>query len=82
MFKLNIKEQVLDLYFINHKKQKEIAEQLKISKYAVSRIVTKDSRYTKEKEGRKKRNKENNKQRTVEYIYSIRNQKKLMNMIL
>lgn len=77
MFSLNIKEKVLDLYFIDHKKQKEIAEQLNISKYTVSRIVTKDSRYTKEKEERKKRNKENNKKRTVEYIYSIRNQKQV-----
>lgn len=74
---MNIREQVLDLYFIDHKKQKEIAEQLNISKYTVSRIVTKDIRYIKEKEERKKRNKENNKRRTVEYIYSIRNQKQV-----
>ena len=26
MFSLNIKEKVLDLYFIDHKKQKEIAK--------------------------------------------------------
>ena len=47
---MNIKEQVLNLYFIEHKKQKEIAEELNISKYTVSRIVTKDDRYINEKE--------------------------------
>lgn len=74
---LNIKEQVLNLYFIDHKKQKEIAEQLNISKYTVSRIVTKDIRYTKEKEERKKQSKEENKRKTIKYIYSIRNQKQV-----
>ena len=77
MFSLNIKEKVLDLYFIDHKKQKEIAEQLNISKYTVSRIVTKDIRYTKEKEERKKQSKEENKRKTIKYIYSIRNQKQV-----
>ena len=74
---MNIREQVLDLYFIDHKKQKEIAEQLNISKYTVSRIVTKDIRYTKEKEERKKQSKEENKRKTIKYIYSIRNQKQV-----
>ena len=72
---MNIREQVLD--FIDHKKQKEIAEQLNISKYTVSRIVTKDIRYTKEKEERKKQSKEENKRKTIKYIYSIRNQKQV-----
>ena len=77
MFMLNIKEQVLNLYFIDHKKQKEIAEQLNISKYTVSRIVTKDIRYTKEKEERKKQSKEKNKRTTIEYIYSTRTKKQV-----
>ena len=74
---MNIKEQVLNLYFIEHKKQKEIAEELNISKYTVSRIVTKDSRYINEKEDRKKQSKINNKKKTIEYIYSRRNQKQV-----
>ena len=57
---MNIREQVLDLYFIDHKKQKEIAEQLNISKYTVSRIVTKDIRY-KISDIQKKKRKEKNK---------------------
>ena len=74
---MNIREQVLDLYFIDHKKQKEIAEELNISKYTVSRIVTNDSRYTKEKEERKNQSKEKNKRKTIEYIYSTRAKKQI-----
>ena len=74
---MNIKEQVLNLYFVEHKKQKEIAEELNISKYTVSRIVTKDDRYITEKEQRKKQSTINNKKKTIEYIYSKRNQKKV-----
>ena len=62
---MNIKEQVLNLYFIEHKKQKEIAEELNISKYTVSRIVTKDDRYLIEKEERKKQSTINNKKKTL-----------------
>ncbi len=74
---MNIKEQVLNLYFVEHKKQKEIAEALNVSKYTVSRIVTKDDRYITEKEERKKQSTINNKKKTIEYIYSKRNQKKV-----
>ena len=74
---MNIKEQVLNLYFIEHKKQKEIAEKLNISKYTVSRIVTKDARYINEKEERKKQSTINNKNKTIEYIYSKREQKRV-----
>lgn len=74
---MNIKEQVLNLYFIEHKKQKEIAEELNISKYTVSRIVTKDARYINEKEERKKQSTINNKNKTIEYIYSKREQKRV-----
>lgn len=74
---MNIKEQVLNLFFIEHKKQKEIAEKLNIPKYTVSRIVTKDDRYIKEKEERKNQSTINNKNKTIEYIYSKRKQKKV-----
>ena len=35
-------ENILKMYFENKMKQTEIAEKLKISKYKVSRVVTKD----------------------------------------
>ena len=67
---MNVKEQVLNLYFVEHKKQKEIAEELNISKYTVSRIVTKDDRYLTEKEQRKKQSTINNKNKTIWHLKS------------
>ena len=46
-------EIIVELYFINKMKQKDIAEKLNISKYIVSRVLAKDSRYKQEKENRK-----------------------------
>lgn len=52
-----MQEIILKMYFEDKLKQIEIANKLNISKYKVSRIVTKDSRYKKEKEERKEKNK-------------------------
>ena len=46
----NLEQEILELYFKQKLKQKDIAERLKISKYKVSRTVTKDNRYITEKE--------------------------------
>ena len=46
-------EIVVELYFTQKMKQKEIAEKLNISKYIVSRTLVKDARYKVEKEKRK-----------------------------
>ena len=51
---MNRNEFIIELYFIKKMKQKEIAKELNISKYIVSRVVTKDTRYEEEKEKRKK----------------------------
>lgn len=50
---MNRNEFIIELYFIKKMKQKEIAKELNISKYIVSRVVTKDIRYEEEKEKRK-----------------------------
>ena len=47
-------EIIIELYFIKKMKQKEIAEMLNISKYIVSRVLSKESKYNEEKERRKK----------------------------
>lgn len=57
-------ENILKMYFENKMKQTEIAEKLKISKYKVSRVVTKDSRYQQEKDNRKLENKNKHNERT------------------
>ena len=48
-------EKILKMYFEDKMKQIEIAKELNISKYKVSRVVTKDFRYKLEKEKRKAR---------------------------
>lgn len=65
-------ELILEKYFKDGKKQIEIAKELNISKYKVSRVVSKDVRYLQEKEKRKSHNKKKNVDFTKEYIYSTR----------
>lgn len=43
------KEQILDLYFNKHLKQKQIAETLNCTQQYVSKIIKKDERYQTEK---------------------------------
>ena len=59
---------VLKMYFEEKKKQIEIANILSISKYKVSRILTKDARYKQEKENRKKENKQKHIENTKRYM--------------
>ena len=49
----HLEQEILNLYFEECLKQKDIAKRLGISNSKVSRIVTKDSRYPEEKERRK-----------------------------
>lgn len=49
-----MEKEILKKYFQDKMKQKDIANELNVSKYKVSRVVTKDERYIKEKERRKK----------------------------
>ena len=70
---MNLKKQILELYFIDKLKQKEIAAKLQVSKYIVSRTVSKDSRYRTEKQRRKLESKEKNNKDTINYIKNKRN---------
>ena len=66
---------IVELYFINKMKQKDIAEQLNISKYIVSRVLAKDSRYKKEKEKRKEISTQRHNKQKVESIIKKRKEK-------
>lgn len=55
---MNVKEQILDLYFNKHLKQKEIAKLVNTSNQYVSKIVRTDNRISTEKENRQKENRE------------------------
>ena len=67
-----MKDEILDMYFNLQMKQKEIADRLQISKYKVSRIVSKDLRYIEEKERRKKQNKIKHENSKKEQVYRKR----------
>lgn len=50
------KKSILDMYFLEHLKPVDIADKLKVSKSAVTQVLQKDERYSKEKEKRKAEN--------------------------
>ena len=53
---MNNQENILDLYYNKHLKQKDIANIVGVSKQYVSKVVNNDSRYKKEKQLRKDKN--------------------------
>ena len=67
-----MEEIIIKMYFENKMKQVDIAKTLNISKYKVSRVVTKDTRYKEEKEQRKHKNKKMHTDKTKQYIYHKR----------
>lgn len=68
-------EIIVELYFINKMKQKDIAEKLNISKYIVSRVLSKDSRYKDEKNRRKEINIKKHNKKKIESVIRKRKQK-------
>lgn len=71
-----LEQEILELYFTQKLKQKDIAEKLEISIYKVSRTVTKDSRYITEKEERKKKSKIKHSEDTKKIVKRQREKKK------
>lgn len=63
-----MKTKIIDMYFNEQKKPVEIAKELQIPKYTVTRALQKDKRYSEEKQKRKAINKINHRNRTKEYI--------------
>ena len=55
------KDKIIDLFYEKHLRQSDIAEQLKVAKSYITKVIQKDSRYIEEKESRKAKNKEKNK---------------------
>lgn len=72
---LEIEEQILNLYFVDKLKQKEIATKLNISKYKVSRTVSNDNRYSEEKIRRKEINKKKHNEDSKKRVREARNRK-------
>ncbi len=61
------KAQILNMFYAEHKKQKEIAEILGISQQYVSKIIKQDDRYAVEKETRKIQHQQKRKETKAEY---------------
>ena len=61
------KEQILDLYFNKHLKQKDISEFVNATQQYISKIIKTDERYEKEKASRKTTNAEKRKITQAEY---------------
>lgn len=72
-----VKKKVVDMFFKEEKKQIDIARILNISKYKVSRLVTKDIRYQNEKEKRKQISQQKHTENTKQYIASKRKTEKM-----
>lgn len=63
-----MEEDILKMYFKEKMKQIDIAKKLNISKYKVSRVISKNAESSKEKENRKIENKKKNIEFTKNYI--------------
>lgn len=73
---MDTKEQILDLYYNQHLKQKEIAKIVGKSNPYISKIVRADSRNKREKENRKKENAKNRKDYLQDYFKNYHRPKK------
>lgn len=73
---MDTKEQILDLYYNQHLKQKEIAKIVGKSNPYISKIVRADSRNKREKENRKKENAKNRKDYLQDYFKNYLRPKK------
>lgn len=78
---MNNEEKILDLYYNQHLKQKDIAVLIGVSKQYISKIVNKDTRNDQEKQIRKDNNNVKRKDYMKEYFKNyIRNTKGKENM--
>lgn len=76
-FMKNIKQNILDLFYIKHLKVKEIAIEIKVSSPYVTKIIKQDIRYIQEKNFRKTQSKEKRKMAQNHFIKQKRETKKI-----
>ena len=55
------KDKIIELFYEKHLRPIDIADELKVAKSYITKVIQKDSRYIEEKESRKAKNKEKNK---------------------
>lgn len=71
------KEEILNLFYIEHLKVKEIAEKAKTSSAYITKIIQTDSRYIAEKQLRKNISKDKRKKSQNEFVKKKRENKKI-----
>ena len=76
-----MKDEILNLFFNEHLSQIEIAKQLKITKGYVSRIVTKDDRYTEFKKKKLEENHKRHNKQIQEKVKQTREKQKFNNAV-
>lgn len=73
----NLKEKIIILFYVNHQKVKEIAEQIHTSSAYITKIIKQDSRYLEEKSFRKELSKSKRKIDQNSFIKNKREIKKI-----
>lgn len=74
---MNNKEKIIELYYIQHLKVKEIENLLKVSSAYISKIIKNDSKYENEKLYRKELSSQNRKIAKNKFAKNKREQKKI-----
>ena len=76
MIKIGKNEEIIRLFYEEHKRPTDIAEELEVSKSYITKVIKKDERYDEEKEYRKNISKENHKVCKRNYINKKRQTEK------
>ena len=71
------KDKILNLFYIEHLKVKEIAEKTKVTSAYITKVIKTDSRYMEEKNFRKEKSKEKRKQDQNNFIKQKRENKRI-----
>ncbi len=71
------KDKILNLFYIEHLKVKEIAEKTKVTSAYITKVIKIDSRYMEEKNFRKEKSKEKRKQDQNNFIKQKREKKRI-----
>ena len=74
-----IKEKIIELFFIEHLRPVDISKKLKVGMPYITKIIQKDSRYIEEKELRRLESKEKNKIQKRIYAQNKRKKEKKKN---
>ena len=68
MIKINKTDEIIKLFYDEHKRPTDIAEQVGVANSYVTKVIQKDKRYVEEKQHRKEQSKENHKVSKRRYI--------------